>query len=319
MGEEASSAPRVILGHQRYRPRILGLAKTAATEAYCKTVCQFEIHNGQAVRFWTDLWHPLGRLIEVVGEIGTQKLGIARTALVCEVWNEGCWEFRRCRDSQMRSLIQAIENFALPDDRTGPDVILWKRQTNEFGKVFSTAETWQMIRLQYPTLSWSKVIWFPLGVPRFAFISWLAIRNRLSTGDRMRAWGQVQGCLFCGEPNESRDHLFFACPYTYTLWLEVVGTLLGRPPDPDWEITLQQLATHRFDRLSYILLRLVFQATIYIIWRERNDRRHHKKPRQVNQLAKVIGKTVRYRILSTKYWEKPHLRGLMQLWFSTHS
>lgn len=176
-----------------------------------------------------------------------------------------------------------------------------------------------MIRLQYPTLSWSKVIWFPLGVPRFAFISWLAIRNRLSTGDRMRAWGQVQGCLFCGEPNESRDHLFFACPYTYTLWLEVVGTLLGRPPDPDWEITLQQLATHRFDRLSYILLRLVFQATIYIIWRERNDRRHHKKPRQVNQLAKVIGKTVRYCILSTKYWEKPNLRGLMQLWFSTHS
>ena len=113
------------------------------------------------------------------------------------------------------------------------------------------------------------MIWFPLGVPWFAFITWIAIRNRLSTGDRMHAWGQVKGCLFCGEPNETRDHLFFASPYTYTLWLEAVGTLLGRSPDPDWEETLAHLATHGFERLTYLLLRLVFQTTFYIIWRER--------------------------------------------------
>ncbi|XP_013589100.1 uncharacterized protein LOC106378395 [Brassica napus] len=92
---------------------------------------------------------------------------------------------------------------------------------------------------------------------------------RLSTGDRMHAWGQVKGCLFCGEPNETTDHLFFASPYTYTLWLEAVGTLLGRSPDPDWEETLAHLATHGFERLTYLLLRLVFQTTFYIIWRER--------------------------------------------------
>lgn len=138
----------------------------------------------------------MGRLIEFAGETGTQKLGIAHTALVCEVWNAGRWAFRRCRDRQMRNLIQAVESHTLVDDRTGPDIVLWKRGINEYGKVFSSAETWQEIRVHSPTMAWSKVIWFLLGVPRFGFITWLAIRNRLSTGDRMRAWGQTQGCLF---------------------------------------------------------------------------------------------------------------------------
>ncbi|CAG7876532.1 unnamed protein product [Brassica rapa] len=46
---------------------------------------------------------------------------------------------------------------------------------------------------------WSPLIWFQQGVPRFAFITWLA-------------WGQAQYYLYCGEPDETRDHLFFACP-----------------------------------------------------------------------------------------------------------
>ncbi|KAF3542021.1 hypothetical protein F2Q69_00020166 [Brassica cretica] len=71
----------------------------------------------------------------------------------------------------------------------------------------------------------------------------------------MRAWGQVQGYILCGEPNETRDHLFFSCPYTFMLWIEVVGSLLGRPPDPDLESTLDHLAPHSFGYLNYILLR----------------------------------------------------------------
>ncbi|KAG2311087.1 hypothetical protein Bca52824_022644 [Brassica carinata] len=62
---------------------------------------RMEVHNGMTVRFWTDIWHPMGRLIEVAGEIGTQKLGIARTALINEVRRDGDWEFRRCRDRRM--------------------------------------------------------------------------------------------------------------------------------------------------------------------------------------------------------------------------
>ncbi|KAL0826968.1 hypothetical protein Bca101_050645 [Brassica carinata] len=122
----------------------------------------------------------------------------------------------------------------------------------------------------------------------------------------------------CGEPEETRDHLFFACPYTFTLWLQVVGTLLGVEPDPDWETTVSQLLTGNFDRLTYILLRLVLQVSIYFIWREMNDRKHNSKVKAVDQLARLIDKTVRNRITSTQYFLKPKFQGLMARWFEAH-
>lgn len=192
-----------------------------------------EVHNGQTVQFWTDLWHPNGRLIEIFGETGTQNLGIARSAKIYEIRRETGWAFRRTRDRHMRELIILVEAYQFAESRSEPDIVLWRKNDNDHRPLFSTAETWRQIRPHKPLQDWSKVIWFSLGVPRFAFIAWLAIRNHMSTGDRMRAWGHVQGCVFCGEANETRDHLFFVCPYTFMFWIEVVGSLLGRPPDPD--------------------------------------------------------------------------------------
>uniref|UniRef100_A0A0D3D2U7 Reverse transcriptase zinc-binding domain-containing protein n=1 Tax=Brassica oleracea var. oleracea TaxID=109376 RepID=A0A0D3D2U7_BRAOL len=62
--------------------------------------------------------------------------------------------------------------------------------------------------------------------------------------------------MFCGEPDETREYLYFACPYTYTLWVQVVGNLFGVEPDPDWEITVSSLLTQKYDRITFILLRL---------------------------------------------------------------
>lgn len=180
------------------------------------------------------------------------------------------------------------------------------------------AETWNLVREHKAEVPWHKLVWFPQGVPRYGFITWLAVRDRLATGHRTSQWGQPQVCIYCGEPDETRDHLFFACPFTFTLWLRVVGNLLGVEPDPDWHTTLTRLLTGSYDKLTSILLRLVFQVTIYSIWRERNDRRHKGCVKSVDQVARVIDKTVRNRITSLDYRYKPRLQGLMQRWFSAH-
>ena len=187
------------------------------------------------------------------------------------------------------------------------DGVLWKLGPDDYGDTFSSSATWKQIRQQQDTVQWTKLVWFTQGVPRFAFITWLAFKYRLATGQRTRKWGLLQGCLFCGQPEESRDHLYFACPYTYTLWLQVVGNLFGVEPDPDWEITILQMLSGTYVRLTFILLRLVLQVTIYFIWRERNDRKHNNAAKQVAQLARLIDKTVRNRIMSTKYYLKPKL------------
>ena len=169
-------------------------------------------------------------LIEVAGESGTLKLGIARSALVCEVRNDTWWAFRRTRDRHMREIINLTEAHQLEENRNTQDVVLWRKNENEFCNHFSTSQTCQQIRVNRLIKLWGKVIWFSLGVPRFAFIIWLAVNNKLSTGDRMNSWGQVQGCLSCGESNEIRDHLFFLPVHTLTLsglkwWVRCWGGL----------------------------------------------------------------------------------------------
>lgn len=136
-----------------------------------------------------------------------------------------------------------------------------------------------------------KLIWFSQAVPRYSFIAWLAIHNRLSTGDRTQMWGEHQSCRLCGEPNESRDHLFFACPYSYTVWTDLVGSLLPRP-NPGWSITITMLLSPRRSTIDSCLLRLCFQAVIHSVWREQNSRKHTGVYRTAQQLTRFLDKTI---------------------------
>lgn len=77
------------------------------------------------------------------------------------------------------------------------------------------------------------MVLFSQGILRCSFISWLAVKNRLATGDMMRSWGMIHECTSCEERDETRDHLFFACPYYYTVWDGLAGGLLGSGIDSD--------------------------------------------------------------------------------------
>ncbi|XP_018435969.1 uncharacterized protein LOC108808298 [Raphanus sativus] len=102
------------------------------------------------------------------------------------------------------------------------------------------------------------------------------------------------------------------------VWLKVAGNLFGRDPVPDWDTTLTHMLTGFYDRLTFILLRLALQVTIYSIWRERNERKHGTGNKSVDQLARLIDKTIRNRITSLKYALNPQLQGLMIRWFEAH-
>ncbi|XP_048637583.1 uncharacterized protein LOC125609990 [Brassica napus] len=196
------------------------------------------IKNDQTVKFWTDVWLSAGKLIDLAGEIGTQKLGIPRNARICDVWN-----LRASRDQHIQQLVEVIRQFPLSLTVNVPDGVMWRNGPDDYRDKFIASGTWQQIRQSRDEVQWSTIVWFSQRVPRFSFITWLALCDRLSTGHRMHKWGQPQVCILCGESDETRDHLYFACPYTYTLWLKVVGNLFGAEPDPDWGITISRLIT----------------------------------------------------------------------------
>ena len=130
--------------------------------------------------------------------------------------------------STFSGLYRSILAITPPKPENGTDIVLWKNGDDDYLPTFSASRTWDQVRVKRDKVSWSKVVWLPQGVPRYAFILWLAIKNKLSTGDRMRQWGMVQGCVFCGERDETGDHLYFACPYSYTVWEVLARGLVGK-------------------------------------------------------------------------------------------
>lgn len=69
------------------------------------------------------------------------------------------------------------------------DIGLWKRKDDVFKSKFSSKSTGNLIRTPETSKEWSKGVWFLNATPKFAFLAWLAIHNRLSTGERMLRWG----------------------------------------------------------------------------------------------------------------------------------
>lgn len=252
---------------------------------------------------------------DITGPGGPRILGIPLNASVRDAVGPQGWKLRRTRLVHLYPLLDCIRNAPLPHNSRGEDKFLWRRDREEFNERFSTSHTWDQIREHHHQVSWRNTIWFSQGIPRCCFIAWLAIWNRLSTGARMRIWGQQQACVLCGEPDETRDHLFFACPYSFTVWAAIAGKLLRTRLTPDWEETIVAINTLTGDRNRGILLRLCFQVSIYFIWRERNARIHGNGYKTSPQLVRSIEKLIRNRITSIDYSAKPRLRLLLQRWF----
>lgn len=193
------------------------------------------MRDGISCHFWLDDWLGKGRLIDITGAVGTLYLGVQRHAKVSEVVSLENWNIRGRRSRRFHELYNAIMAVPPPQPGNGRDVILWRHSDDDYRDNFSCKNTWDQLRVKRPKVDWHRVVWFPQDVPRHSFMTWLAIKNRLSTGDRMRQWGMVQGCELCGERDETRDHLFFACPFAYSIWEGPARRLLGNGVNPDWQ------------------------------------------------------------------------------------
>ncbi|KAL0845810.1 hypothetical protein Bca101_019056 [Brassica carinata] len=196
-------------------------------------------------------------------------------------------------------MIARINHVLAPAEDANKDQLLWRHGEDDYKTWFSSSITWDQVRVRHPTVTWNELIWFPQTIPRFSFIAWLSIRNRLSTGYRTQAWGELQQCRFCGGPQETRVHLFFAYSYTYTVWTGTTGSLLPRS-SPNWNFTITMLLSRRRSASATCLLRMSFQAVIHSLWRERNSRKHNGLSCTVQEFTCMIDKMIRNRLSSLR-------------------
>lgn len=273
-----------------------------------------EVRNGKASSFWYDAWSDMGRLLDLTGVRGCIDIGISLKASVAAAVSR--------RPRRHRSDIYVMIEEALHKQRNkmeiGEDVALWKSNTDVFKPKFYTSNTWSLLRSPAPTVNWHSSIWFSYGTPKYVFMAWLAMHNRLTTGDRMLLWNVSidASCVLCQQHLETRDHLFFSCNYSKEVWSGLAqGLLLSRFSD-QWQGILTILADNTLLTVKLYLVRYSFQAALHTIWRERNNCRHGSQPLQPGQLTAIIDRQVRNQCLIMDSKRTRQYKGVLQLWLS---
>lgn len=119
------------------------------------------------------------------------------------------------------------------------------------------------------------MVWYSKNIPKWSFILWLAVQQKLNTRDRLLNWGMiVEGdCTFCTNGQESHHHLFFQCPLSLSVW----DRMWRRSSNDQIPSTLPEVIAWYIQHVKgtsfrSLLLKNVLAATMYNLWMERNQR-----------------------------------------------
>ena len=172
-----------------------------------------------------------------------------------------CWrKILQLRDSARQFIV--LEN----------GVEVWNRT------ITSISNIWKELKPQKERVTWHRLVWSYLSIPKHDVITWMAILNRLPTMDRLMAWGIGVGgtCKLCLDEMESREHMFFGCLYSRSIW-EVILTKCGiKRKIGSWTEKLEWAIQHlKGKSMKSTIMRIAWKAFIYCIWRERNNRVHN--------------------------------------------
>lgn len=176
------------------------------------------------------------------------------------------------------------------------DVPVWKSRNG----IFSCSETWGSLRLKYPTVDWYSTVWFPLAIPRHSFILWLAFRDALTTKEKMCMWGFNGYSAVCFVMvvwrTKSTFSLGVASAVEFGALLCIFAVLLTFQ---DWDSVVSWFQEEvRGKSLFSVICKLRFGATVYHIWRHRNDILHGNIPRSEEGIIAQIKWQVRARLLA---------------------
>ncbi|GJV08558.1 reverse transcriptase domain, reverse transcriptase zinc-binding domain protein [Tanacetum coccineum] len=127
---------------------------------------------------------------------------------------------------------------------------------------FSVSTAWDTIRPRGDVVNWHALVWFSHAIPCHAFHLWLVIKRKLKTQDVLRQWDVWDHLkTYAGIPNAQAN-------------LDSIISLL---------IPLSKKRSARS-----VIAKLVFAASSYFIWQERNSKLFANQRRSKDHLIEVI-------------------------------
>ena len=122
-------------------------------------------------------------------------------------------------------------------------------------------------------VNWSRNVWCRYSVPKHRFITWLTMRSRLYTRDRLLNFNLVQDatCVLCSNDIETHDHLFFQCLCSVMILQQITQWMGYDSTSHSLHSILHKCGNIRGNRMKKRALLVAIAATVYGVWKLRND------------------------------------------------
>ncbi|KAL1199403.1 hypothetical protein V5N11_007693 [Cardamine amara subsp. amara] len=245
-------------------------------------------------------------------------MGIDLKATLHSIYQQGRWALPPAR-SEEHVLLQVHLSTITLDDSTDyyewvVDGIKWKK--------YHTGVIYNRLKVHDTLVPWHSSVWNKGGIPKHSFITWLFVLDRCPTKARILSWGLTTSpnCLLCNNHLESRDHLLFDCPFSWSIWEPITRRCnlpsLGQALR-SWSGSFLQIQQLQGTVISKKLTRLAWQSVIYFVWQERNHRLHRNQFRPATSILSMIDATICNRASSLRSVNTRTASQLLQLWLST--
>ncbi|XP_071715234.1 uncharacterized protein [Rutidosis leptorrhynchoides] len=122
-------------------------------------------------------------------------------------------------------------------------------------------------------------------------------------------------CSLCNLQQDSHDHLFFQCGYSKLVWHKMKSHIPIPGISDEWKEIVAKIAPIAHRKVARIVVaKLIFSASVYLIWLERNARIFKGEKRDPDKLVNIIFGTVRLKLMSVRFKNSQHVRNMKIAW-----
>ncbi|CAN1159330.1 LINE-1 retrotransposable element ORF2 protein [Linum perenne] len=167
-----------------------------------------------------------------------------------------------------RSILKLRETAALYISVNAAGECLWN---GEYMPKFKASKVWENIRPRRGEEEWFKYLWKNSRIMKNSLLTWLIIRNRITTLDKIAKWDTtvVAICPLCSTATESRDHLFAGCSFFRSCFNSFFSTIQFNTWTDHLDYVMREW---KGESVENKVKRISWCAVLGAVWRERCKR-----------------------------------------------
>ena len=263
-----------------------------------------KIGNGRHTSFWKDRWigvDPLYKVYPRLFSISTQKEATVRDLVSLQggacVWelnwrrNPFLWEL-----NLVDILLASLEGVILGSD---VDRWVWLPEKDGCFSVKSMYMVLERILLMEVDFCSSKeavfeVLWRSPAPSKVVAFSWTLLLDRIPTRANLAIRNILEPdssllCVLCDRTVETSSHLFLHCDVAYMIWRRILDWLdFNFVTSPNlfvhFECWSREATPNKIKKGAW----LIWHATIWAIWNERNARIFNNQRKEVEEIVDGI-------------------------------